>query len=108
MSSPFAAFARIALYENGVDGTSKKFEKTVTNNDDKKKKNRKTKRLKDFCRKVLDENFSRENERHASGIQIKLKRECLQRAAWPSCHLGGRDQADLARATSSKGAVAPR
>ena len=44
----------------------------------------------------------------ASLIQIKLKRECLQRAAWPSCHLGGRDQADLARATSSKGAVAPR
>ena len=37
MSSLFAAFARIALYENGVDGTSKKFEKTVTNNDDKKK-----------------------------------------------------------------------
>ena len=72
------------------------------------KKNRKTKRLKDFCRKVLDGNFSRENERHASGIQIKLKRDCLQRAAWPSCHLGGRDQADLARATSSKGAVAPR
>jgi len=107
MSSPFAAFARIALYENGVDGTSKKFKKTVTNNDDTKK-NRKTKRLKDFCRKVLDGNVSRENERHASGIQIKLKRECLQRAAWPSCHLGGRDQADLARATSSKGAVAPR
>ena len=46
MSSPFAAFARIALYENGVDGTSKKFEKTVTNNDDKKKKTEKRSDLK--------------------------------------------------------------
>ena len=108
MSSPVAAFARIALYENGLDGTSRKGEKGSQIMADTK--NRKTKRkLEHFCRKVLDGNFSRENERHdASGIQIKLKRECLQRSAWPSCHLGGRDQADLARATSSKGAVAPR
>ena len=52
MSSPFAAFARIALYENGVDGTSKKFEKTVTNNDDKKKKTEKRSDL-----KISAENF---------------------------------------------------
>lgn len=44
--------------------------------------------------------------RDIEGIQIKLKRECLDRAE--RCHLGGRDQADLARATSSKGTVAPR